>query len=236
MKLSEDGKAAQLDLPGFSAESEIIGSVFDLTMEDVERLKKNKPKRLGIVCTRSNCQENLHSFGGAGGGSTPDGACRSCGASVIDWEMVYDKASSDFDAKIDRFNKEWIRHFFLHVPITGRIDEYARKQGTSGLKAAAVHQFRQSKMLRYMPALDWNQTPMLDGTIVHWARHATACCCRSCMKYWHDVPLSHELVPAEIDYFANLVMHYVRIRMPNLDVGKKISIAIGPTMEHAKAN
>jgi|SRR5581483_4785434 len=236
MRLSEDGKAAQLDLPGFSEESEIIGSVFDLTMEDVESLKKRRPKKLGIVCTRSNCQQGLHCFGGGGNSSSPDGACRSCGASVIDWEKVYDKGSIDLDAKIDCFNKEWIRHFFFHLPITGRIDEYARKQGVSGLNAVAVHQFRQGKMLRYMPAQDWKQTPMLNGTIVHWARHATACCCRACMKYWHNIPLSHELETADIDYFATLVMHYVRMRIPNLDVSRKMAIAIGPTMERAKAN
>ena len=77
-------------------------------------------------------------------------------------------------------------------------------------------EIQKKKMLKYMPALDFNQTAMLDGTIVHWARHATASCCRACMKYWHGVPLDQELTAEDVKYFRDLGMRYILLRIPDL--------------------
>jgi hypothetical protein len=236
MQLAKDWKTVQLDLPGFPEGAQIIDSVFDLSADDVERIKKKKPKKLGIVCTRSDCKRNLHCFGGARNGVSPEGACRACGADLIDWQTVCTRESTDFEAKFNFLTKEWIRHFFFHVPVTARIELYARKHGYRGLTAITAHQLEQKKILRYMPAQDWKQTPMLDGTIVHWARHATASCCRACMRYWHGIPLTHELLDKDVDYFTKLVMHYIQMRMPDLGPRKKVVMPAAIQGQQAMAN
>jgi hypothetical protein len=166
MVVRKHPSAAQLELPGIGEETETIDSVLDLTADDVERLKKKRPKVLGIVCRRSDCERNLHCF------DTDDtkyggGSCRSCGMDLIDWPAVRDRGA-DLEMKFSFFDKEWIRHFFFHVPITSRIEAYARKHGYDGLEKVTQNQLEQPKMLRFMPALDYNQIAMLDGTIVHW--------------------------------------------------------------------
>jgi hypothetical protein len=220
MGVRKHPSAAQLELPGIGEETETIDSVFDLTANDVERLKKKRPKALGIVCRRSDCERNLHCFE-TGDTQYAGGSCRSCGVDLIDWPAVRVRSLADVEMKFDFFDKEWIRHFFFHVPITSRIEAYARKHGYEGLAQVTENQLEQPKMLRFMPALDYNQTAMLDGTIVHWGRHATACCCRACMKYWHNVPLDHELKREDIEYFRRLVIRYVQFRMPDLECPKE---------------
>jgi hypothetical protein len=69
----------------------------------------------------------------------------------------------------------------------------------------------------------------MSGNILYYAQHATACCCRTCMEYWHAVPKGRQLTDAEIDYFTDLLMQFVAERMPHLpDQPEKI-----PRMSHA---
>lgn len=42
------------------------------------------------------------------------------------------------------------------------------------------------------PLNDGRQTPW-RGHPVFVAQHATACCCRSCLEKWHDIPRGREL-------------------------------------------
>jgi len=211
--------SGQLNLPGVvEAEgTDRIASVFDLTPEEVERLKGVKPKLLGLRCGRTNCAEGLHCFDRSRvRPHYKQGACQQCGAELIDWGQVWSRESRDIEKKFEFFQNEWIRHFFFHVPITGRIEKYARRFGQVGLAEVLEKQLRQNKMLRYIPALDGRQTKMLDGTIVHWARHAVGCCCRGCMSYWHNIPLDHELTGSDIAYLKGLALKFIVKRMPDL--------------------
>jgi hypothetical protein len=209
----------QLELAGIEKESLFIDSVFDLTPDDVERLKTKKPKSLGMVCRRSDCKRDLHCFDSSASKlEFAAGHCQSCGVDLIDWKCVHGADLQNVAEKFEYLKKEWIRHFFFHVPITVRIESYARRQGARGLAEVLDHHFRRGKMLRFNSDFDWQQTQMLRGTIVHWARHATASCCRACMKYWHNIPLDHELTHANIEYFKELAMRYINLRIPALDI------------------
>src|SRR6266446_1851836 len=106
------------------------------------------------------------------------GKCQECGMDLLKWDEVWLRDTRDVDKKFAFFEREWIRHFFFHVPTTSRIRKYAHKHGLEGLGRILQNQLRNKKMLTYIPALDSTQTKMLDGTIVHWARHAVGCCCR----------------------------------------------------------
>jgi len=196
-----------------------IESVFDLSEDRVEKLKRIKPKALGIRCRRTDCDKALHCFDAVKvKPKFPKGKCQECGKELVKWDEAWLRDIRDTDQKFAFFETEWIRHFFFHVPITNRIRKYAQTHGLEELGRILEKQLRNKKMLRYIPALDSTQTKMLDGTIVHWARHAVACCCRRCMSYWHNIPLEQELTDADINYFRALVLKFISKRIPELSL------------------
>jgi len=218
---SHTDRSAQIEIPGmaeFSGRRERIDSVFDLTSEEVERLKRTKPKTLGIVCGRSECKSDLHCYLPERRGDPCSlGSCQHCGEELVDGDKMRTRWSGvPALAKFDLLKKEWIRHFFFHLPLTPRIEAYACKHGLSGLGDIARKQLNKGTMLQFVASQDFRQTTMLKGTIVHWGRHAVACCCRRCMAYWHNVPLEAELTTSDIDYFGELIMLYVKHRIPDL--------------------
>lgn len=56
---------------------------------------------------------------------------------------------------------------------------------------------------------DGKQTPM-KGHPVFVAQHATATCCRGCIKKWHKLPAGVELTEAQQDYLVGLIMHWIK--------------------------
>jgi hypothetical protein len=225
MKIHVD-EPAQFSFQGMSNVSmspDLVRSVAELTGEDVERIKKVRPKKLGIVCGRSECEQNLHCFRPPKRARDSFGSCQSCGIDLVNWNEMYIRDLTDAPHKFELLKKEWIRHFFFHLSITPRIRSYADKLGTTGLENLAHKQLAMGKMLQFNREWDWNQTKMLDGNIVHWARHAVACCCRRCMAYWHNVSLDATLSDVDIDYFVQLIMLYIDERMSDLSKVKPSS-------------
>lgn len=219
-------------------ETDYVDSVSHLTAQDVERLKDRKPRSLGIRCRRSECAQGLHCFEPAGKRSKfSAGVCRDCGADIVDWQAVWSREPRNIGAKFDYFQKEWIRHFFLHLPITTRIEAYAQKNGFAGLAEILEGHLNRSTMLQYMPPFDRKQTAMLDGTILHWARHATGCCCRKCLSYWHNIPLDRQLTTEDIKYLKRLAMQYVAVRMPRLipEIGESTEGGASVAMNRVEA-
>jgi Domain of unknown function (DUF4186) len=200
-----------------SRSEDYIDSVLNMSADDVERLRAFRPKKLGIVCGRSECKEQLHSFRRPPSkASLPPGLCQACGAKVVSWDLMHVRDLTDVSFKIDSLKTEWIRHFFFNLPITPRVEQFAGTKGLAGLESVAHDQLSQSKMLNFNPDWDWNQTKMLDGNIVHWARHAMGCCCRRCLAYWHNVPLEATLSASDIEYFRSLLMVYINSRVPSI--------------------
>ncbi len=65
---------------------------------------------------------------------------------------------------------------------------------------------------RLAPAVienDGKQTPM-RGHPVFVAQHATACCCRGCLKTWHHIPQGRALSPAEQAYIIVVLEKWLR--------------------------
>ena len=56
---------------------------------------------------------------------------------------------------------------------------------------------------------DGRQTPM-RGHPVFVAQHATATCCRGCLKKWHRIPPGVALGPDELDYLVGVIERWLK--------------------------
>ncbi|MCE9548361.1 MAG: DUF4186 domain-containing protein [Planctomycetia bacterium] len=58
------------------------------------------------------------------------------------------------------------------------------------------------------PENDGKQTPM-KGHPVFVAQHATATCCRGCLKKWHGIEKGQEMSEAEIDHVLRAIEQWL---------------------------
>jgi len=188
-----------------------------------EKPKSGVPFQLTLF-PNQDCRSGLHSYHKSKSlNSAGFPVCRFCGADVIDWLRMYhldsgDSAYTISQLKTDKFRWEWW---------TREIDQIARaralRKGLTGLRKEAfsrlkksvgdVHQMVDGTM---QPYRDGYQTPF-SGNIIYYAQHALACCCRKCMKIWHGVSHGRDLTNRELEYFVNLIMTYIKERIPELD-------------------
>lgn len=173
---------------------------------------------LKVSCTSTDCKNDLHCFLASRkkGKATEVGACRECGAHLVDWDRVHRNDLSDVRYTFESLKHELIRHHFWHVEIDGKAINYARRKGVAGL-AAAVRSRLRSSVGKTKNPYDGRQTPMEgSGNPIHYAQHATASCCRKCMEYWHGIPKASDLTEDQIEYLAELAMLYLVERLQNL--------------------
>ncbi|MFB2836543.1 DUF4186 family protein [Floridanema evergladense] len=180
---------------------------------------------LKIKCTSTDCDNGLHCFkqNRKKKVANPFGQCRSCGTDLVDWNRVQKRDLSDVNYTFYALKHELIRHHFWHVEIDQKAINHARRKGKSGMRVAAQNRIRKSVGSAQHPC-EGRQTPKENsGNGIFYAQHATACCCRKCMEYWHNIPLGRELTEQEIGYFTNLVMLYIEERLPILtEHGEKV--------------
>ena len=55
---------------------------------------------------------------------------------------------------------------------------------------------------------DGKQTPMKNHPVFV-AQHATATCCRKCLKKWHHIPRGRALSDREIDYIMSVIKRWL---------------------------
>jgi len=171
---------------------------------------------LDIQCTSSDCNSNLHCFKFHKSKMTADqkGSCRICGAKLVDWNRVHKRDMSDIGYTFKSLKFELIRHYNWHIDIDLHAINHARRKGMKGLLAAA-HDRITKYIAQANPYHDGIQTPK-QGNVIFYAQNATASCCRKCIEYWHNIPQGRDLTEEEITYLVNLIMAYIRERLPNL--------------------
>ena len=179
-------------------------------------MSDTKPAPLKIGCTDSDCEQGLHCFKfhsqkmAAGN----RGKCRSCGADLVDWKRLHQRDRSDVAHTFAALKFELIRHHMWHVAIDDDARAHARRKGMVRLLAAARHRLMKH-LAPAKPVRDGRQTPF-KGNAIYFAQHATACCCRTCLEYWHAIPKGQPLTPEETEYAYGLVEAYLRERLPDL--------------------
>jgi hypothetical protein len=180
---------------------------------------------LQVTCTSASCADDLHCFKFHSRKMKPAdrGHCRYCGADLVDWGRVHARNTADVTHTFEALKREFIRHHFWHKLIDEKAELHARRKGCLNLRASAEKRIA-SSVGTAQPPRDGQQTP-LSGNVLYYAQHATACCCRTCIEYWHGIPKGRPLTAAEMHYFVDLVMRFVGDRMPQLpDTPEKIPL------------
>lgn len=178
--------------------------------------KPSKLKPLKIQCRDSDCERGLHYFKPtkAMHARGKAGCCQYCDADVVDWGRLHGKDLQDIEYTFEALKYEYVRNEMWRRPVDQKAVNHARRKGFRGLRKAA-----RRRICKYVggpdPPFDGRQTPR-SGNVIFYAQHATATCCRKCIGYWHGIPIDRELTDEEIDYFTDLVMEYIRMRLPSL--------------------
>ena len=95
--------------------------------------------------------------------------------------------------------------------------DYITAKGLETIKEHA-YQFVNSRVAPEYPKNDGKQTPM-RGHPVFIAQHATATCCRGCIKKWHGFEKGRVLNDAEVDYVVALIMGWIEQQHDEGSVG-----------------
>ena len=98
--------------------------------------------------------------------------------------------------------------------------EYVREKGLETIRQHA----RDFIAKREAPAVipnDGKQTPM-RGHPVFIAQHATATCCRECIRKWHKMQLGRELSQIQQEYLVDVIMTWIQKEMNEDDQERSI--------------
>lgn len=87
--------------------------------------------------------------------------------------------------------------------LRGRELEYLRRKGLPTILEHAAD-FIEKRLAPAAPANDGRQTPMRHHPVFI-AQHATATCCRGCLRKWHAIPKGRVLETAEKRYILEVI-------------------------------
>ncbi len=85
---------------------------------------------------------------------------------------------------------------------------YIAEKGMETINSHA-RDFVEKRLSAENPENDGKQTPM-KGHPVFIAQHATACCCRSCLEKWHNIPAGKVLNEQEQAYIVDVLMDWIK--------------------------
>ena len=88
---------------------------------------------------------------------------------------------------------------------------YCRDRGEEVIRQHCMKFVRQRLAPAY-PENDGKQTPW-NGHPCFVAQHATACCCRHCLRKWHRIPEGRALSEQEILYVTDILMCWIGERI-----------------------
>ena len=116
--------------------------------------------------------------------------------------------------------EEWLKQLFAGLSkssfrsrfhLKEQDKEYVRQKGLDKIQEHA-QDFIEKRLAPAVIPNDGKQTPM-RGHPVFIAQHATATCCRGCLKKWHDIKPEGELTKEQQDYVVSVIMEWIRREM-----------------------
>jgi hypothetical protein len=112
------------------------------------------------------------------------------------------------DDRIEAIGKQRFRAKFH---LRGRDRATAILRGPSAIRAHARDLIAQ-RLAPAQPRNDGKQTPY-RGHPVFVAQHATATCCRSCLRKNHGIELGVELTPEQQDYVVDVICRWIELEL-----------------------
>jgi hypothetical protein len=111
---------------------------------------------------------------------------------------------TELDALIDRIGEQPFRAKFH---LRGRDRATAILRGPSTIRTQA-HELIAKRLAPAQPRNDGKQTPY-RGHPVFVAQHATATCCRSCLRKNHGIEPGAELTPEQQAYVVDVICRWI---------------------------
>jgi len=142
--------------------------------------------------------------------------CKACGAAPVDWRRIHARRREDVAYTFDMMRFEairwefWTRHFNTHAL------EDARRRGMGQVLADVKPNLARIVGPVGTHKYSFMQVPTQQGkmrTVIQYAQHAVAACCRKCIEEWHGIPNDHDLSDAELDYLSFLAQEYLKDRL-----------------------
>ena len=113
--------------------------------------------------------------------------------------------NNNIDNVLYRLSKSKFRSSFH---LNKKMKEYSLSHGYNKIKEDAYF-FINNRLKPKNPKNDGKQTPMKQVHPVFISQHACACCCRSCLYKWHNIPKDKELTKEEVDYIVTVLMKWI---------------------------
>jgi len=92
---------------------------------------------------------------------------------------------------------------------------YIKEKGLETIKQHA-YDILEKRLVPEIIKNDGKQTP-LKGHPVFVAQHATATCCRDCLKKWHHIKKEKQLSQDELDYVVEVIMTWICEQLKKYD-------------------
>jgi hypothetical protein len=111
---------------------------------------------------------------------------------------------------------EWYAQLFEHLGnskfrssfhLKQKDIDYITEKGMDTIKAHA-EDFIAKRIAPAVIPNDGKQTPT-KGHPVFIAQHATATCCRGCIRKWHKIQPGRELKPIQQEYLVDVIMTWI---------------------------
>ena len=113
--------------------------------------------------------------------------------------------------------------------------DYINEKGLDTIRKHAEDFIAKREAPAYIPN-DGKQTPM-RGHPVFIAQHATATCCRECIRKWHKMQPGRALSQVQQDYLVDVIMTWIQKELEsyldtqlNIPVGEEISFLYDDTI------
>ena len=101
--------------------------------------------------------------------------------------------------------------FRSRFKLANKDKEYIQEKGIEKIRSHAVD-FVQKRLAPAVIPNDGKQTPM-SGHPVFKAQHATATCCRECIRKWHKMQPGKELSQVQQEYLVDVIMTWIQKEM-----------------------
>jgi hypothetical protein len=178
-----------------------------------------------MTCGTTDCPNDKHKFNdphrdmlklGQGRNHKKAGVCKACGIDVVDWARVHRKDPEDVEHTVQALRREYIRIEFWERPLNDACMAQIRELGKGGVLASIRGTLQEIVGPPYLGHWDGMKVPVDDAkvtSIIQYAQHAMATCCRKCVWQWHDIAMDHTLTQNEVDYLTQITAVFVRRRL-----------------------